>query len=169
MEERTAFAKHSAAVQSDQRLAAAEQLQGLLVDLTDLSLQGKQAHWNVRGAGFRELHLQLDELVDTARKHADVMAERCLALGVAADGRLRTLASDTHLDPFPEGRIDGRSVIDLIVNRLETISEAGRRQLIRLGEIDPVSQDLVIQALDDFEKQLWMFDAHRSPEVQHRN
>ncbi|MBU1803288.1 MAG: DNA starvation/stationary phase protection protein, partial [Actinobacteria bacterium] len=34
-------------------------LQQLLVDLTDLHLQGKQAHWNVVGKNFRDLHLQL--------------------------------------------------------------------------------------------------------------
>jgi len=35
-------------------------LQQALVDLTDLSLLGKQAHWNIQGSRFRALHLQLD-------------------------------------------------------------------------------------------------------------
>ena len=42
-------------------------LQRVLVDLIELHLQGKQAHWNVVGSNFRDLHLQLDELVDFAR------------------------------------------------------------------------------------------------------
>ena len=42
-------------------------LQSVLIDLLELQLQGKQAHWNVVGKNFRDLHLQLDELVEAAR------------------------------------------------------------------------------------------------------
>ncbi|HET7740426.1 MAG TPA: ferritin-like domain-containing protein, partial [Mycobacterium sp.] len=44
-----------------------QNLQKVLVDLIELHLQGKQAHWNLVGTNFRDLHLQLDEIVDTAR------------------------------------------------------------------------------------------------------
>ena len=40
----------------------AQNLQEVLVDLVELHLQGKQAHWNVIGTNFRDLHLQLDEI-----------------------------------------------------------------------------------------------------------
>lgn len=56
-------------------------LQGGLVDLIDLSLVAKQVHWNVTGPRFRSVHLQLDEVVDTARAHSDTVAERASALG----------------------------------------------------------------------------------------
>ena len=51
-------------------------LQQALVDLTALSLQGKQAHWNIEGPGFRSLHLHLDEIIDEVRLAADDVAER---------------------------------------------------------------------------------------------
>ena len=35
-------------------------LQAVLVDLIELHVQGKQAHWNIVGTNFRDLHLQLD-------------------------------------------------------------------------------------------------------------
>ena len=38
-----------------------QNLQKVLVDLIELHLQGKQAHWNLVGTNFRDLHLQLDE------------------------------------------------------------------------------------------------------------
>ncbi|WP_309500748.1 Dps family protein, partial [Streptomyces shenzhenensis] len=53
----------------------AEGLQGALVDLVDLALVAKQIHWNVVGPRFRTVHLQLDEVVDTARAHSDTVAE----------------------------------------------------------------------------------------------
>ena len=62
-------------------------LQQALVDLTDLSLQGKQAHWNIEGPGFRSLHLHLDEIIDEVRLAADDVAERMAAIEVAPDGR----------------------------------------------------------------------------------
>ena len=37
-----------------------DNMQLVLVDLVELHLQGKQAHWNVVGKNFRDLHLQLD-------------------------------------------------------------------------------------------------------------
>ena len=36
-------------------------LQAVHVDLIELHLQGKQAHWNVVGKNFRDLHLQRSE------------------------------------------------------------------------------------------------------------
>lgn len=161
MSQKSAIVDHAAAIDFDRRLRAAGILQEILIDAIDLSLQAKQAHWNLRGRSFRDLHLQLDELVDTVREDSDRLAERCLALGVAADGRVEVVASSTHLDSFPEGRIADHEVVDLLVDRLQTLSEAGRSRLPELGELDPVSQDLVNEVLTGIEKQLWMFEAHR--------
>ncbi|MFZ0216476.1 MAG: DNA starvation/stationary phase protection protein [Candidatus Dormiibacterota bacterium] len=160
-DQQSAINTHTAAIGLDARLEAAGILQELVVDVTDLSLQGKQAHWNLRGRSFRDLHLQLDELVDLAREGADTLAERLLQLGVAADGRVATLVRDSHLEPFPEGRVRDHEALELIVARLETVSQVGHSRLGQLGELDPVSQDLVIAVLEGLEKQLWMFEAHR--------
>ena len=81
------------AFQADQQLA--DHLQQLLVDLTDLHLQGKQAHWNVVGKNFRDLHLQLDELVESAREFSDVISERMRSIYITPDGRASTIAKTT--------------------------------------------------------------------------
>jgi len=52
----------------------AQSLQEVLVDLIELHLQGKQAHWNLIGTNFRDLHLQIDEIVDIAREASDTIA-----------------------------------------------------------------------------------------------
>ena len=62
-------------------------LQRALVDLTDLSLQAKQYHWNIQGDRFRALHLALDEIVDQVREDLDEVAERISTLGGTPDGR----------------------------------------------------------------------------------
>ena len=40
----------------------AKALQATLVELIDLALVGKQAHWSVVGPQFRSIHLELDEI-----------------------------------------------------------------------------------------------------------
>ena len=67
-------------------------LQATLVDLVDLSLVAKQAHWNLVGRQFHDVHLHLDELVKKARKYSDAVAERLAAIGVSPDGRAATVA-----------------------------------------------------------------------------
>ena len=78
-------------------------LQAVLVDLIELHVQGKQAHWNIVGTNFRDLHLQLDEIIDAARDFADDLAERMRALHALPDGRSSTVSKSTALAEFPHG------------------------------------------------------------------
>ena len=45
------------------------------------------------GTNFRDLHLQLDELLDFAREGSDTIAERMRALSAVSDGRSDTIAA----------------------------------------------------------------------------
>jgi starvation-inducible DNA-binding protein len=47
----------------------------------------------VIGTNFRDLHLQLDELLDFAREGSDTIAERMRALSAVSDGRSDTIAA----------------------------------------------------------------------------
>jgi len=78
---------HHPSLRHVDREAVGTELQATLTLLIDLSLLGKQAHWNVVGPHFRPLHLHLDEMVDAWREAADAVAERAVALGCAPDGR----------------------------------------------------------------------------------
>src|SRR6202047_3406325 len=95
-----------------------QNLQQILVDLIELHLQGKQAHWNVVGTNFRDLHLQLDELVDAARDASDTIAERMRALDAVPDGRSDTVAATTSLPQFPANEVNTGDVVDLVTTRV---------------------------------------------------
>ena len=105
----------------------ADHLQQLHVDLIDLHLQGKQAHWNVVGKNFRDLHLQLDELVDSAREFSDTLAERMRAVYVTPDGRAATVAAQTSLAPFPPDEVDTADTVDLITAAIYATAGTARR------------------------------------------
>ncbi|WNI22088.1 DNA starvation/stationary phase protection protein [Streptomyces sp. ITFR-16] len=134
-------------------------LQGALVDLVDLSLVAKQVHWNVVGPRFRSVHLQLDEVVDTARQHSDTVAERASALGVNPDGRSATIARATAIDSVPEGWIKDVDAVRTLVDALGVVIGRMRERIEVTGDPDPVSQDILIALTADLEKHAWMFQA----------
>ena len=137
--------------------AVTAELQPLLVELIDLSLTGKQAHWNVTGPQFLPIHRQLDELVTDVRTWADDVAERIQAVGGSADGRSTTVAETSPIETFPSGPVPGDKVVALVVERLDQIVAATRPRIDRLDATDLVSQDLVISVVAGLEKHRWMF------------
>lgn len=141
------------------RRRAAGALQGLLVGVIDLSLTLKQAHWNIRGPGFREMHLHLDEIVEVTRTFSDELAERIVALGIAAEGRASAVSAGGGGDAFPGGFVGVEEAGGQIVRALDAVIASGRAAQSALGEIDAVSEDLVIGGLRDLEKQRWMLSA----------
>jgi starvation-inducible DNA-binding protein len=136
-----------------------EALQGALVDLVDLALVAKQIHWNVVGPRFRSVHLQLDEVVDTARKHSDTVAERAAALGIPPDGRAATVAVGSGIGVTPEGWVDDTTAVGALVEALGAVIARMRERVGATGEPDPVSQDIFIGITADLEKHHWMFQA----------
>ncbi|MEU9984985.1 DNA starvation/stationary phase protection protein [Streptomyces sp. NPDC050856] len=136
-----------------------EALQGALVDLVDLSLVAKQVHWNVVGPRFRSIHLQLDEVVTSARQHSDTVAERASALGVTPDGRARTVAAGSAIGTVPEGWIKDGDAVQIMVEALGAVITRMRDRIQATDEPDPVTQDLLIGLTADLEKHAWMFTA----------
>ncbi|GAA0624490.1 DNA starvation/stationary phase protection protein [Streptomyces crystallinus] len=134
-------------------------LQGALVDLVDLALVAKQVHWNVVGPRFRSVHLQLDEVVDTARLHSDTVAERAAALGVTPDGRAATVASTSAIGKVPTGWIKDGDAVRILVDALGAVVTRMRERIDSTGDPDPVSQDVLIGLTADLEKHAWMFQA----------
>lgn len=143
----------------DARKVTGEALQGALVDLLDLSLVAKQAHWNVQGPRFRSVHLQLDEVVASARTFADTVAERAVAVGVNPDGRAATVARDTGVPEIADGWIQDTDVIAAFVEAHLAVVRRMRDRIAATEEPDPVSQDLLITITAELEKQAWMFQA----------
>src|SRR6218665_683484 len=64
-----------------------------LANLADLYSQTKQAHWNVRGEEFYQLHKLFDDLSEALPEHIDTVAERAVTLGGLALGTVRSAAA----------------------------------------------------------------------------
>jgi starvation-inducible DNA-binding protein len=132
------------------------ELQSMLVELIDLALIGKQAHWNVEGPHFRSLHLELDELVDTWRTLGDQVAERGVTLGGVPDGQAATVASFSQIAPLPAGHLRDYDVVREVADRVTEVAARARARIEAVASHDPVSEDLLIAVAGTLEKQLWM-------------
>lgn len=139
-----------------------EALQGALVDLVDLSLVAKQIHWNIVGPRFRSIHLQLDEVVASARTHSDTVAERASTLGVPPDGRAATVSSGSGIGPTSSGWVKDTDAVRTLVDALGAVITRMRERVLATGEADPVTQDIFIGITADLEKHHWMFQAENA-------
>jgi starvation-inducible DNA-binding protein len=136
-----------------------EALQGALLDLIDLSLVAKQTHWNVIGSRFRSVHLQLDDVVETARAHSDTVAERAAALGLSPDGRAATVAAGSGIAEVADGWQQDAQAVRTMVDALGALIIRMRERLEDVGPVDTVTEDVLIQLTKELEKHHWMFQA----------
>lgn len=134
-------------------------LRSSVVDLIDLSLIGKQAHWNVVGRNFRSVHLQLDELVAMARRYTDAVAERAVALGVSPNGMAKTVASGSGAPDYPEGWRSDTDTVVAIAATLGKLIGRMRNRIDQTDKTDLVTQDLLIDIANSLEKAHWMWEA----------
>lgn len=131
-------------------------LQAVLVDLIELHLQGKQAHWNLVGTNFRDLHLQLDSIVDTAREACDTIAERMRALDAVPDGRSDTVVATTTVPSVAPGLLNAAEAVDMITNRIYAVVGTIRTVHDDVDAADPSTADLLHAIIDDLEKEAWL-------------
>jgi starvation-inducible DNA-binding protein len=155
---------HLPALGHHRREETGRELQATLVELVDLSLLGKQLHWNVVGAVFKPLHEHLDELVDSWRELADTVAERAVALGFSPDGQAAAVAGGSGIAPVERGVLEAHTVVQGLAERLADVVERIRARMDRLGELDLASQDVLIEVVRELEKQLWMIRAQLAQE-----
>jgi starvation-inducible DNA-binding protein len=151
---------HLPALDEHRRREIGGELQATLVELIDLSLIGKQLHWNIFGRPpFKPLHEHLDELVDAWRDLSDTVAERAVALGLAPDGQAGAVIAESRIEPVDAGALDTVTATRELVKRVAVVAERIRSRMDRLGELDLVSQDVLVDVIRELEKQLWMLRA----------
>lgn len=137
-------------------------LQATLVDLVDVSLIAKQAHWNVVGRQFRSVHLQLDELVSTARTYTDAVAERANSIGISPNGKAKTVVESSGIPEYPDNWQSDADTIAAIVDILGQLIERIRTRIDETDKTDLVTQDLLIDIANALEKAHWMWQAQQA-------
>jgi starvation-inducible DNA-binding protein len=135
----------------------AAELQPALVDLVDLHLIGKQAHWTVVGPGFQAVHERVDVLVDAWRLWTDQVAERIVILGELPKGRAEDV---TERGTYPLGWISDRDAIAALATRVELVASRMRDHQAAVADLDVVTDGLLQEIVEGLEEELWMLRAH---------
>jgi starvation-inducible DNA-binding protein len=149
-------------IDADAVTAVAQFLTPVVTDLTALYVDGKQAHWHVRGANFQAIHLLLDEVVEHAREYADTAAERVVALGLPLDVRIQTVGAKTTTPTMTAGFQQSDAVIAQVIAEIDATLSTVRTAIDELGELDAASQDVAIEIARGLEKDRWFLFAHLS-------
>ena len=143
------------------RTKAVTLLNERLADAIDFTLQGKQAHWNVKGPHFIALHELFDKVVETAEEWVDDIAERVVALGGVADGTVAAVSKKTSLAAYPTEAVDGHEHVDALSSALAKFGKGVRAAIDesdKLGDKD--TSDLFTGISRDSDKYLWFLEAH---------
>lgn len=138
----------------------AQYLTPVVQDLVALAVNGKQAHWHVRGANFMGVHTFLDDVVQHAQDGADSLAERIVALGLPVDARIGTVAERTTTPQLSVGFQQSETTVREVVAQLDAVLETVYAAVKGLDDIDLVSQDLVIAIAEQLDKDRWFLFSH---------
>lgn len=144
----------------DVTAASAQFLTPIVLGLQALAVNGKQAHWNVRGANFIAIHELLDTLVANAQASADLAAERIVALGLPIDARVSTIADKTPKTAVPAGFTQWETLIRDVISDMDQVIADTEAAIDGLDEFDQTSQDVAIAIKAGLDKDRWFLFAH---------
>lgn len=132
-----------------------------LAATSDLYSQTKQAHWNVKGAQFYQLHELFDDIAEGILAAVDQLAERATALGGYAMGTVRMAASSSYLPEYDCHSSDSLDHVKYLGKRFAMYSKRIREMIDRTAELGDLStSDLYTEISRNADKYLWFLEAH---------
>lgn len=138
----------------------AQVLQTRLVALVDLSLTLKHIHWNVVGANFIGVHTMLDPQYAGVQVMVDDLAERIATMGGVPNGLPGNLVSARSWDDYGLCRADALAHLGALDVVYAGVITAHRTSIDDVTDIDPVSEDVLIQQTGVLERYQWFVRSH---------
>ena len=132
-----------------------------LANLIDLTLDGKQCHWNLQGSGFIGVHQLLDETTERLREVSDTIAERIVILGGEPNGLASRVAKDSVLNDYPTDITEVDQHVRELTSRYKTVAETLREAIETAGDAgDEDTADLFTEASRIIDKDAWFIGAN---------
>ena len=136
-------------------------LNSRLADAIDLGTQAKQAHWNVKGLHFIQLHELFDSIASHLEDQTDSLAERVTTLGGVANGTAREAAAKSGLKEADLSASDGPSMLKFLVHNVAHHANALRTAVQEANDLgDAITCDLFTTLTRELDKDLWFLEAH---------
>jgi starvation-inducible DNA-binding protein len=139
-------------------------LNTLLADEYVLYTKTRNAHWNIQGPNFIELHKFFESQYDALDIIIDDVAERVRALGHFALGSLKDFTAITRLSEHNHDFSDAKHILQTLLEDHEELIRFLRKDILTTGEKykDLGTADFMTGLMEQHEKMSWMLRAHLS-------
>ena len=124
-----------------------------------LHLTRKHAHWNVTGPRYI-VHEMLDPEVEQVRGYADDLAERIAQLGASPAGTPGRLVAERSWTDYTLGKADTQEHLRALNEVYDGIIASNRKAITLAGELDPMTEDILVEQTRGLEKFQWFIRAH---------
>jgi starvation-inducible DNA-binding protein len=148
------------ALDEDKAERLIELLQQRLNAALDLQLTLKHVHWNVVGPNFIGVHEMIDPQVDQVREHSDDIAERIATLGGEPIGTPGYVVKQRTWDDYSLGRDYAQAHLAALDMVYDGVIADHRAAIEEAGELDPVTEDMLIGQASELELFQWFVRAH---------
>lgn len=118
------------------------------------------AHWNVEGSNFLELHTFLEDNYNTLSAQIDELAERIRFFG---EFPISTLAEFLEISVINEPSVlsDRTEIVKHVRGDFKSLSELISKE-IESEDFDVVTEDMLIGILKTLEKSMWMLSSMKN-------
>ena len=137
-------------------------LNTLLADEYVLYTKTRNAHWNIQGQNFIELHKFFESQYDALDIIIDDVAERVRVLGHFALGSLKDFIAMTRLSEHEHDFTDSSHIIQTLLQDHETLIRLLRKDILATAKEDKDlgTVDFMTGLMEQHEKMAWMLRAH---------
>jgi len=163
-EPKTIIMKPNIEIADSNRTEVASILNKLVADEYVLYTKTRNAHWNIQGHNFMELHKFFQEQYEALDIIIDDVAERIRSLGHFALGSLKDFISVARLTERNRDFANQKQIIQTLLDDHETIIRLLRKDISITGEKnkDLGTSDFITGIMEQHEKMAWMLRAYLS-------
>src|SRR5690606_11514046 len=139
-------------------------LNTLLADEYVLYTKTRNAHWNIQGQNFMELHKFFQSQYEELDETIDEIAERVRMLGHFPIGSLKDFLAITNLLENAEDFSNQKKILQTLITDHETVIRIIRNEITPISDKykDLGTSDFLTGIIKQHEKMAWMLRAYLS-------
>ncbi len=153
---------HLIGLNEQKKIETIEGLSKILGDVFVVYVKSLKFHWNIKGENFAVLHAFLEEQYTYLATISDQVAERMRTLDAVAPGSMREFLDLATLKESHGKNLSATEMMHELSSDYAYLIEQMRENNSAVPENDSGTHSLYDDLIANFEKTLWMINAHVS-------